>query len=136
MISKNRIRIFHSGLNPGHCVVYWMISARRTQWNHGLEHAIEIANEKNLPLVVVEPLAINHGWVNDRSHTFLIQGMMDNKRAFEDSPIAYIPYVETKPKEAKGLLEQLMKNAEILVIDDFPTYHPRRVFEIAISIAK
>lgn len=136
MISKNRIRIFHSGLNPGHCVVYWMISARRTQWNHGLEHAIEIANEKNLPLVVVEPLAINHGWVNDRSHTFVIQGMMDNKRAFEDSPIAYIPYVETKPKEAKGLLEQWMKNAEILVIDDFPTYHPRRVFEIAISIAK
>ncbi len=136
MNTNNRIRIFHPGVNPGNCVVYWMISARRTQWNHGLEHAIKMANEKNLPLVVVEPLAINHGWVNDRSHTFIIQGMIDNKNAFEGSPITYVPYVEHKAKEGKGLLSRWMENAQILVIDDFPTYHPRKVLEIAISIAK
>lgn len=136
MIPKTRVRIFHPGFNPGQCIVYWMISARRTQWNHGLEHAIEIANEKNLPLVVVEPLALNHGWVNDRSHTFVIQGMLDNKNAFEDSPITYIPYVESRLKEGKGLLEEWMNNADTLVIDDFPTYHPRRVLEIAIKMAK
>ena len=136
MNSNNRLRIFNPGVKPGHCVVYWMISARRTQWNHGLEHAINIANENNLPLVVVEPLAINHGWVNDRSYAFIIQGMADNRRAFTDSPITYVPYVETELNEGKGLLSQWMDNAQVLVIDDFPTYYPRKVLEIAISIGK
>ena len=136
MNSNNRLRIFNPGVNPGHCVVYWMISARRTQWNHGLEHAIDIANENNLPLVVVEPLAIDHGWVNDRSHAFIIQGMADNSRAFTDSPITYVPYVETELNEGKGLMSRWMDNARVLVIDDFPTYYPRKVLEIAISIGK
>ena len=136
MIPESRLRIFKQGIGSGDCIVYWMISARRSSWNHGLEHAINLANERNLPLVVVEPLAIAHRWANDRSHTFVIQGMMDNKRAFEDSPITYIPYVETKPNEARGLMERWIENASIFVIDDFPVYHPRRVMEIAISIGK
>ena len=136
MIPESRLRTFNSDAPPGSCVVYWMISARRSEWNHSLEHAIELSVERNLPLVVIEPLAIAHRWANDRSHTFVIQGMMDNKRAFEDSPITYIPYVETKPREARGLLEKWMEHADVLVIDDFPVYHPRRVMEIAISIGK
>jgi deoxyribodipyrimidine photo-lyase len=136
MIPESRLRIFKSGSKPGNCVVYWMISARRTEWNHGLEHAIDLASERNLPLVVVEPLAIAHGWANDRSHTFLIQGMMNNGNAFEDSPITYIPYVETKPGEGQGLLEKWQEYADVMVIDDFPVYYPMRVMEIAISIGK
>ena len=136
MIPDSRLRIFNSDAPSGSCVVYWMISARRSEWNHSLEHAIDLSIERDLPLVVIEPLAIAHRWANDRSHTFVIQGMMDNKRAFEDSPITYIPYVETKPREARGLLEKWMEHADALVIDDFPVYHPRRVMEIAISMGK
>ncbi len=136
MVPESRIRIFNSNSKPGNCIAYWMISARRSVWNHGLEHAIELANQRNLPLVVIEPLAISHRWANDRSHTFVIQGMMDNKRAFEDSKITYIPYVETKPREARGLLEKWMDYADVLVMDDFPVYHPRKVMEIAVSLGK
>ena len=136
MIPTNRLQIFNQGLGSGDCVVYWMISARRTRWNHGLQHAIDIANERNSPLVVVEALAIAHQWANDRSHTFVIQGMMDNKKAFEDSPITYVPYVETKPREARGLLEKWIEHASVLVIDEFPVYTPRRIKEIAVSIGK
>ena len=89
-----------------------------------------------MPLVVVEALAIAHQWANDRSHTFVIQGMMDNKKAFEDTPITYIPYVETKRYEARGLLEKWIEYADVLVIDEFPVYMPRRIKEIAISIGK
>ena len=67
---------------------------------------------------------------------FVIQGMMDNKKALEDSPITYIPYVETKPYEAGGLLEKWMDHADALVIDDFPVYMPRRISEIAVSLGK
>ena len=136
MIPESRLRIFNTDSNPGKCVVYWMISARRSEWNHGLEHAINLSNERELPLVVVEPLAIAHRWANDRSHTFVIQGMMSNKNAFDESPITYIPYVETRPGEARGLLEKWMEYADAMVIDDFPVYHPRRVMEIAIAIGK
>lgn len=136
MIPENRLRVFNQGQGSGECVLYWMISARRTKWNHGLQHAIDLANERNLPLVVVEALAIAHEWANDRSHTFVIQGMMDNKRSLEDSPITYIPYVETKPNEARGLLEKWMEFADVMVIDDFPVYMPRRISEIAVSIGK
>ena len=41
--------------------------------------------------------------------------MMDNKKALEDSPITYIPYVETKPYEAGGLLEKWMDHADVLL---------------------
>jgi len=136
MVPSSRIRTFNSGSVPGNCVVYWMISARRSVWNHGLEHAIELAVQRNLPLVVIEPLAIAHRWANDRLHTFIIQGMLDNKQAFEGSTIRYIPYVETKIREARGLLEKWMEFADVLVMDDFPVYHPRKVMEIAIEIGK
>ena len=86
--------------------------------------------------MVVEPLAIAHEYANDRIHAFVIQGMMDNKKAFEDSPVTYVPYVETKHNEARGLLEKWMEHAAVLVIDDFPVYFPRRVIEIASEIDK
>ena len=136
MIPKNRLQTFNQDAPPGECVVYWMISARRSNWNHGLQHAIELANQRQMPLVVVEALAIAHQWANDRSHTFVIQGMMDNRNAFEDTPVTYVPYVETKPYEARGLLEKWMEYADVLVIDDFPVYMPRRIREIAVEIGK
>tara|TARA_B100001287_G_scaffold265360_1_gene258181 strand:- start:383 stop:1897 length:1515 start_codon:yes stop_codon:yes gene_type:complete len=136
MIPQNRLQVYNQDASPGECVVYWMISARRSTWSHGLQHAIELAQERNLPLVVVEALAIAHQWANDRSHTFVIQGMMDNKKAFEETPVTYIPYVETKPYEAKGLLEKWLEHADVMVIDEFPVYMPRRILEIAVSLNK
>ena len=136
MIPESRLRIVNPKPSEGECVVYWMISTRRSTWNHGLDHSINLAKERNLPLVVVEPLAIAHEYANDRIHAFVIQGMMDNKKAFEDSPVTYVPYVETKHNEARGLLEKWMEHATVLVIDDFPVYFPRRVIEIASEIDK
>jgi deoxyribodipyrimidine photo-lyase len=136
MIPETRLEIHGETLEPGICIVYWMIASRRAYYNHSLDHAIELANERNLPLVVVEPLAINHRWANDRIHTFVIQGMLSNKKSFEDSNVTYIPYVETKPKEAKGLLSKWMESADVLVIDDYPSYYSRKVKETAIKMAK
>ena len=82
MIPESRLRIVNPKTSQGECVVYWMISTRRSTWNHGLDHSINLAKERNLPLVVIEPLAIAHEYANDRIHAFVIQGMMDNKKAF------------------------------------------------------
>ena len=96
MIDVLRIDANDKPLNlSGTHVVYWMMSARRARWNHALDHAIVLANEHNVPLIVVECLALGHRWANDRIHTFVLQGMIDNRKLFESSAVTYVPYVET-----------------------------------------
>ena len=121
-------------LNGSH-VLYWMTSARRARWNHALDHAVELANEHHVPLIVVECLALGHRWANDRIHTFVLQGMIDNRKLFEMSAVTYVPYVETKKSQARGLLQSFAKDAIAVVIDDYPTYMPREVAQRAKDIA-
>ncbi len=105
MIPSSRLKIHGVPNEHGEVVVYWMTAARRGQWNHALQHAIDLAKQHNLPLVVIECLALQHRWANDRISTFVLQGMVDNRTAFEGTGVTYIPYVETKRKEAAGLLK-------------------------------
>ena len=64
MISSSRVQIHGVPNENGDFVVYWMTSARRAQWNHALEHAVDLATEHGLPLVVIECLALQHRWAN------------------------------------------------------------------------
>ena len=135
MIDVRRIDANNKPVNPnGTHVVYWMTSARRARWNHALDHAIELANEHQAPLIVVECLALGHRWANDRIHTFVLQGMLDNRKLFEMSPVTYVPYVETKKAQAGGLLQSFTKDAIAVIIDDYPTYMPRDVAKRAKEI--
>jgi len=134
MIPASRLRV-HGSLNPsGEYILYWMTAARRPTFNHGLDHAIDLAREHDVPLVVIECLALQHKWANDRISTFVLQGMIDNREAFLGSYVTYIPYVETKRKEASGLLKGWLKRAKACVIDDFPTYYPLHVLNTALTI--
>ena len=136
MIDVRRIDANDKPMNPkGTHIIYWMTSARRARWNHALDHSIELANEYNVPLIVVECLALGHRWANDRIHTFVLQGMIDNRKLFESSSVTYVPYVETKKAQARGLLQSFSRNAVAVVIDDFPTYMPRDVAERAKQLA-
>jgi len=134
MIPASRLRVHGTVNEAGEYVLYWMTSARRPTWNHGLDHAIDLAREHDVPLVVIESLALQHKWANDRISTFVLQGMIDNREAFLGSYVTYIPYVETKQKEASGLLKGWLKRAKACVIDDFPTYYPLHVLTTALTI--
>ncbi len=134
MIASTRIQI-HGATNPsGEYIVYWMTAARRPHWNHALEHSIELAKDHNLPLVVIESLALQHKWANDRISTFVLQGMLDNRDTFDRTGVTYIPYIETKRKEASGLLKAWLQRAKICVIDDYPTYYPKHVLNTALKV--
>jgi len=134
MIASTRIQI-HGTTNPsGEYILYWMTAARRPHWNHALEHSIEIAKDHNLPLVVIESLALQHKWANDRISTFVLQGMLDNRDTFAKTGVTYIPYIETKRKEASGLLKAWLQRAKICIIDDYPTYYPKHVLNTALKV--
>jgi deoxyribodipyrimidine photo-lyase len=112
----------------GDYVLYWMIAARRTRHNYGLQHAIARAEALKRPLIVLEALRVDYPWAGPRLHTFVMQGMRDNAAAFADTPVAYLPYIEPKPGRGKGLLEALAARACLVVTDDFPCFFlPRMV---------
>lgn len=105
-----------------HYVLYWMIAARRTTWNFGLQRAIEWAVELRKPLVVLEALRCGYRWASDRLHQFVIEGMADNARHFAKTPVRYYPYLEPAPGAGQGLLGRLATDAAVVVTDEFPCF--------------
>ena len=115
----------------GKYVVYWMTSARRPGWNFGLDRAVSLALELDRPLIVLEPLRAGYRWASDRMHRFVIDGMLDNKAAFEDSSALYYPYVEPKAGAGRGLLAALAKQACAVITDDYPAFFLPRMLAAA-----
>lgn len=130
------LRISGAGaLRPdGKWVVYWMTSARRTADNHALDRALELARELDRPLVVLEALRCDHRWASPRFHRFVLEGMADNARAFEGTGILYHPFVERRPGEGRGLLQQLAHQACVVVADESPAFFLPRMLAAARSL--
>ncbi|MEZ4287166.1 MAG: deoxyribodipyrimidine photolyase [Polyangiales bacterium] len=115
----------------GGFVLYWMIAARRPFYNFALQHAVELAQQLNKPLLVFEPLRIDYGWASDRFHRFVLDGMRANKTYFESKNVAYFPYVESEKAAAKGLLQTLASHACAVVTDDFPAFFLPQMLDAA-----
>jgi deoxyribodipyrimidine photo-lyase len=112
----------------GDFVLYWMIAARRPEWNYGLQRAVEWAEELGKPLLVLEALRAGYPWASDRLHRFALDGMAWNAAAFARRGVAYHPYVEPAPGDGRGLLAALAARAAVVVTDEFPCFFlPRMV---------
>jgi deoxyribodipyrimidine photo-lyase len=108
-----------------------MIAARRAAWNFALDRAVDHAQALRKPLVVFEALEVDYPWASDRLHCFVMQGMHDNLRAFAGSPVTYLPYVEPRPGDGRGLLETLAKSACVVITDEFPCFFLPRIVSAA-----
>src|SRR5580704_13668709 len=112
----------------GEYVVYWMIAFRRARWNFALDRAIEWARELKKPLCVLDALRCDYRWASDRIHRFAMQGMADNARAFAETRVLHLGYVEPSAGAGRGLLEALAERACVVVTDDYPCFFlPRMV---------
>jgi deoxyribodipyrimidine photo-lyase len=101
-------------------VLYWMIGARRLQWNFALQHAVDLAIALKRPLLVFEPLDVTYPWASERLHRFVLDGMAANARVAARTAASYVPYVETVPGGGRGLLRHLATAAAAIVTDDVP----------------
>ena len=116
----------------GQYVLYWMIAARRTEWNFGLDRAVEWADQLGKPLVVFEPLRCDYRWASDRLHRFVLEGMRDNRARLAKTRATYFSYVEPHVGAGKGLLKSLAQHACVVVTDDYPCFFlPRMVAAVA-----
>ncbi len=119
---RERTRILHTGQtdSQGDCVVYWMRTALRARENPALDVACQIAQQLDLPLLVYQGLSADYEFASDRHHRFILEGACDVQRQFNDLPIAYAFYLETRDQRRKVLLE-LASDAACIVTEDMPT---------------
>jgi len=112
----------------GDFVLYWMTAARRTHFNHALDHAVARARDLGKPLVILEDLRSGRRWDSDRGHRFLLDGMAGMARRLAEKPLVYYPYVEPKKGDADGLVPALAERACVVVADAYPcSYWPEIV---------
>lgn len=111
------------------CVLAWLNAQRRCRWNFALEYAVACANERKLPLVVVETLHVDQPWACDRFHRFVMDGMDDNAAVCRQQRVTYLGHVETTPGSALDLLETLSTHASLLVGDAHPTGGLRELWQ-------
>jgi deoxyribodipyrimidine photo-lyase len=100
MIHKDRIRhLIAPPPRAGQYVLYWMQQAQRVQCNHALAHAIEIANELNLPLAVGFVLTPDFPEANLRHYVFMLEGIAEVQKDLQNLGIPFVlktgPMVES-----------------------------------------
>jgi deoxyribodipyrimidine photo-lyase len=132
-VSPQRVR--QLGTAPvradGDFVLYWMTSYRRGEWNFSLQRARDWARHLQKPLVVLEALRAGYRWASDRTHSFMLDGMVDNAAFFRRKPVTYYPYVEPSEDAGKGLVATLAARACVVVSDDFPCFFLPRMYQAA-----
>lgn len=122
----------------GRYVMYWMQMFKRASHNYALNFAIEMANERSLPLVVYEGLKYYYPWASDRVHTFILEGVAEKKAEFERRGIRYVFYLQRTDRDPKNTVANLAKDAVLLVTDDYPCFiipeHNQRIAELELPV--
>jgi deoxyribodipyrimidine photo-lyase len=109
-----------------------MTTARRVRSNFALQRAVELANELKRPLIILEALRCDYTWASDRLHTFVLEGMMANRKAVAGTRARYYPYVEPRTGDGHGLISALGSAAAAIVTDWYPGFFiPRMLDEAA-----
>ncbi|MFH1738590.1 MAG: deoxyribodipyrimidine photo-lyase [bacterium] len=82
MIEPERIQLLNKkSARDGDYVLYWMQASQRGEHNHALEYAIQQANQRNQPLVVVFGLTDNFPEANLRHYAFMLEGLRETQDA-------------------------------------------------------
>lgn len=126
MKNFNSGRVFLNNDKPvnheGEYVLYWMSINRRLNYNFALEYAVAWANKLDKPLLIYEGLSCDIPWASDRFHQFLIEGMVECVEFCEKNGFNNFSFVESQPQQGAGLVDELAKNACLVIADEYPVY--------------
>ncbi len=95
---------------------------RRAHSNHALDYAIELANERHLPVLFYEGLTCSYKQANDRLHTFILEGVPDTAQALRERQVGYAFYLRRRKSDPNNLVYELAKKAAVVVTDDYPAF--------------
>lgn len=106
-------------------VLYWAQVNRRAGFNHGLVHAVDLANRAGLPVLFYEGLTFDYPYASDRLHAFILEGVPDTQRELSRLGIGYVFYMRRGPADPNDVLYRLAKDAAALVTDQYPLFPAR-----------
>lgn len=95
-------------------VLYWMQAAQRAEWNHALEYAISVANERKKPVLVAFCITDDFPEANERHYAFMLEGLKETQTALKKRNIQLV-IARGKPDET---ISKLAKKADMLVVDE------------------
>jgi len=104
----------------GKYVLYWCRWNRRVQSNHALRFAAGLANQRDLPLLVLENLGCDYPYASDRLHTFVLEAAPEIEAGLRHLGIGYCFHLARRKADSKAALRRLMAKAGAVVIDDYP----------------
>lgn len=129
-----RLHPVTSGSRRGEFVLYWMQGTMRAHHNFALEHAIDEADARGLPVLVYQGLRHDYPWASDRHHTFILESVADLYPTFEARGIQYAFWLGERapgPGERSPLVT-LADRAALVVTDYIPTFiHPKQTTGLA-----
>jgi deoxyribodipyrimidine photo-lyase len=109
-------------IGAGKYVLYWAQMNRRVESNHALAFAVELANERGLPVLFYEGLTCSYPYANDRLHTFLLEGVPETSRRLAKLGIGYVFHARRRKSDPNDTLYRLAADAAAVVTDDYPTF--------------
>ncbi len=97
----------------GNYILYWMQQAQRVHFNHALDHAIQMANQYNLPVLVYFGLTSGYPDANVRHYQFMLEGLKEVKDTLAKFHISFVLKLDSPEI---GILP-LMEHAHTMVMD-------------------
>ncbi len=91
-VEEERVRQLNSQQvrSGGRYVLHWMRANRRATFNHALAFAVNIANDRDLPLLCCETLSFDDPFASDRLHAFVLEGVRENARRLRELGAGYV----------------------------------------------
>ncbi|MFZ5569495.1 MAG: deoxyribodipyrimidine photo-lyase [Thermodesulfobacteriota bacterium] len=122
-VESTRIQILNQRpILPNNYVLYWMQQSQRAVGNHALEYAVELANARNKPLLVVFGLTGGYPEANARHYTFLIEGLREVRESLRARGIAMV----IRLGEPDRVAMEFGKKADLMVCDRGYLRHQNR----------
>ena len=106
----------------GDYVLYWMQASQRARGNHALAHAIDLANEANLPVVACFGLTDDYPEANARHYAFLLEGISETARDLARQGVRLVARRGRPPEVAAALA----RRAAFVVADRGYLRHQRK----------
>lgn len=110
------------GIRSGEYVLYWMQQSQRAEGNAALEHALTIARELRLPVLVGFGLMDHYPEANQRHYQFMIEGLLHTRQQLRERGIAMVIRRGEPPQVALDLA----RDAAAVVCDRGYLVHQRR----------
>lgn len=109
----SRFRVLRPGEpdSTGRCILYWMQRAQRGRDNPALNLAIELGNQRKLPVLAVFGLTADYPGAQRRHYRFLVQGLVDTNEDLVERGVPLVvrlgppdQVVEALARESKAAL--------------------------------